>query len=347
MVRVAIDVMGGDHGAESTIAGLSSYISKNGFDGVAFDLFGDRSIIEAQIGKFPNIPGSIYEIYNTGSSVISPDMKPSAAVRGGRGTSMFEAILHVADKKAGAVVSSGNTGAYMALAKIILKTMVDVERPALISILPNVKGKSVMLDLGANTECSSTNLIQFAIMGAAAAKVLLKVDNPSVGLLNVGTEKGKGTDSLKGAYEFLENSKDINFVGFIEGTDITKGTADVIVTDGFSGNISLKTMEGTIRFLVHLFKEGIKSSILGKIGFLFCLGMLSRIKNKMDPSRHNGASLVGLDGIAIKSHGSSDAVGFASAISVAVELARSNFIKNLKEAISSSEMEKTHAYDNN
>ena len=347
MNRIALDVMGGDLGASATIAGLSLYLSKNSASDVFFDLFGNKTVIEQLLAKFPNISTELYEIHDTGDNVISSDMKPSVALKKGRGTSMFEAILHVANKKADAVVSSGNTGAYMALSKVILKMIDDIERPALISILPNEKGRSVMLDLGANSDCSSNNLIQFSIIGTAAAKVLLKIENPSVGLLNIGTEKAKGTDALKRAYEYLEKASNMNFVGFIEGTDITKGTSDVIVTDGFSGNISLKTMEGTIKYLVYLFKKEIKSSILGKIGLLFCFRMFSKVKDAIDPRNHNGASLVGLQGIAIKSHGNSDHIGFSNAISVAVELSKANFIKNIKESISNSEMEKTNEYNHN
>jgi glycerol-3-phosphate acyltransferase PlsX len=192
-----------------------------------------------------------------------------------------------------------------------------------------------MLDLGANTDCSATQLAQFAAMGFAAAKILLDIENPSVALLNIGTERSKGTDTLDEAYKILENNGNINFVGFIEGTDISKGTSDVIVTDGFSGNISLKTMEGTLRYLIHLAKEEISKSFLCKIGCFLCRRMLTSIQSSLDPSRHNGAPLLGLKKVAIKSHGGSDAFGFANAISAAVTFARSNFIPNMTEVLAS------------
>jgi glycerol-3-phosphate acyltransferase PlsX len=221
----------------------------------------------------------------------------------------------------------------MALSKIIVGMIGDMDRPAIVSVIPNIKDRSIMLDLGANTDCSSTQLIQFAVMGAAVAKVLLKLDDPTVGLLNIGTERSKGTDALYEAYQFLEKSKNVSFVGFIEGTDITKGTSDVIVTDGFSGNISLKTMEGTLRYLAYLAKEEIGKSLLGKIGYLFSRRALLSIQRSIDPRNHNGAPLVGLQKVVIKSHGGSDYTGFANAISVAVKLAKSDFITNITDAI--------------
>ncbi|MDR1476360.1 MAG: phosphate acyltransferase PlsX [Holosporales bacterium] len=337
MVRIAIDMMGGDLGVPANVSGVRRYVLDGGCPDVSFDLFGNIAPIESAIAKFSDFPTSCCEIHNTGERMISSEERPSVAIKKSGGTSMFEAISHVGLNRADAVVSSGNTGAFMALSKIIIGMISNINRPALISIIPNSKGRSVMLDLGANTECSSLQLTQFAAMGAAVAKVLLDITDPSIALLNIGTERSKGTEILDAAYKILEENVNLNFIGFIEGTDITKGTSDVIVTDGFSGNISLKTMEGTIRYLLHLAKEEVGKSLLCKIGCLFCRRMLISIKNSIDPRRHNGAPLVGLKKIAVKSHGGSDSIGVANAISTAVTLAKSNFITNINDTLTSLE----------
>ena len=338
MTRIALDMMGGDLGLSASVAGLCRCFSSGTCSDVGFDLFGNGRLIEGEISRFPEIKSIPCEIHDTGNNVVSGGEKPSKVLKH-RGTSMFEAISWVADGRADAVVSSGNTGAYMALSKILIGTIEGIDRPAIVSILPNLSGSTVMLDLGANTDCSSEKLVQFAVMGKAVSKVLQRLDNPRIGLLNIGTERSKGTDILEKAYDFLDKSKNLNFVGFVEGTDITKGTADVIVTDGFSGNISLKTMEGTIKYIVHTLKAGFSSSLLNKIGYLFCKGAFKSLKSAIDPRNHNGAPLVGLKKISIKSHGNSDDVGFAHAVSVAVQLARSNFIKNIEEMIAEIEKE--------
>ena len=334
MIRVALDVMGGDLGAEASIDGLNFYVATHGVDDVFFDLFGNQEDIEKLLLKYPLIKNNFYSIHNTSTNVIESDMKPSLALKKGRGTSMFEAVLHVANKKADAVVSSGNTGAYMSLARVLLKMIDGIDRPAIVSLVPTVAEKCVMLDLGANSECSAKNLMQFAIMGVAAANILLRIEKPTVGLLNIGTEKGKGGLILNEAFDLLENCNNINFVGFIEGSDISKSKANVVVTDGFSGNVALKTMEGTMRYLVHLLKNEAKNSFCAKIFFLFCRKMFRNIKKTIDPRHYNGASLIGLSAVAVKSHGGSDGVGFANAILVAVDLAKSNFVENIKNEMS-------------
>lgn len=344
MTRIAIDVMGGDLGANATISGLCLYASKNDCKDVVFDLFGNEKVILSEFAKFSNSKLISYEIHDTGDNVITGGEKPAHALKKGRGSSMFEAISCVAKGNADAVVSSGNTGAYMALSKILIGTIAGIDRPAIVSVLPNLTGNTVMLDLGANTDCSSTKLVQFAIMGKAVSKVLQKLDSPRIGLLNIGTERSKGTDSLEKAYDFLEKFKNLNFIGFVEGTDITSGKADVIVTDGFSGNIALKTMEGTIKYIVHTLKQGFSSNLINKIGYLFCKGVFGNLKTAIDPRNHNGAQLVGLKKVSIKSHGNSDDVGFAHAISVAVKFAKSEFIKNIEEMIS--EIEKENSDEN-
>ena len=330
-------MMGGDLGADATISGLCLYATENDCKDVVFDLFGNEKVIKEKLSS--NKTNFQYEIHDTGDKVITGGEKPAKALRMGRGSSMFEAISWVSQSKADAVVSSGNTGAYMALSKILIGTIDGIDRPAIVSILPNLKSSTVMLDLGANTDCSASKLLQFAMMGKAVSRVLQKLDNPRIGLLNIGTERTKGTDSLEKAYDLLEESEGLNFIGFVEGTDITKGTADVIVTDGFSGNISLKTMEGTIKYIVHVLKDGFSSSLMSKIGYLFCRKAIKTLKNAIDPRLHNGAPLVGLKKISIKSHGNSDKVGFAHAISVAVQLAKAEFVRNIEQMLSEIEKE--------
>jgi glycerol-3-phosphate acyltransferase PlsX len=330
-MRIALDMMGGDGGENASVLGLCHYVANNDCRDVEFVLFGSKSKIENMM-KSERV-NFAFEIHDTGSNVITNDEKPASVIKKGRGTSMFEAIFHVAKKEASAVVSSGNTGAYMALSKVLVGTIDGIDRPAIVSMIPNLKNKTVMLDLGANTDCSSIKLVQFALMGQAVAKTLLKIDNPKVGLLNIGTERSKGTEPLEKAYDFLEKMKNINFIGFVEGIDITSGIVDVIVTDGFSGNVSLKTMEGTIKYIMHILKQGFGTTIVGKFRYLLCRSIFKSLRTAVDPRNHNGAPLVGLKEIVIKSHGHSDHIGFAHAISVAIEFAKSNFIADIERML--------------
>lgn len=344
MARIAIDAMGGDIGVSATIGGVEKYLaSKDSCACVSFDFFGKEDLIAQEVAKTSRLKNFDYCITSC-EKVIESDMRPALALRNGKCSSMLEAISSVADGKNDAVVSSGNTGAYMALSKIMLKMIDGIERPALMSLLPSFDGRSVVLDLGANVDCGAKNLIQFAIMGDAAAKILLNKKDPSVALLNIGVEKNKGTEAIRSAGAFLEARHGMNYVGFIEGNDIFMDKADVIVCDGFSGNIALKTIEGTIKFLGKLLKKGINDSIRGKVSYLFGAGIANSIKLSIDPRNHNGASLVGLNGIAIKSHGNSDSVGFAHAVCVANDLASSRFVENIKEAIENTEMESCDVY---
>ncbi|MDR0942813.1 MAG: phosphate acyltransferase PlsX [Holosporales bacterium] len=335
MKRIALDVMGGDYGIDAAIPGLNHFVSSNDCSEIAFDLFGDEKKITKRLNEFPKLRGRscIHKIHNTGEKVILGGEKPTNAIRQGRGTSLFEAVSIVSKGEADAVVSSGNTGAYMALAKFLIGTVESIDRPALISVLPNINGNTVMLDLGANTDCNSTKLIQFALMGQAVAKILLKMHAPKVGLLNIGTEPSKGTKPLEEAYKFLKESKNMNFIGFVEGTDITNGTVDIVVTDGFSGNVSLKTMEGTAKYISHFLNEGFRSSIKTKIGYLLCRDVFKSLKSSINPQTHNGAPFVGLKKVVIKSHGASNYIGFSHAISVAIDFAKSEFIKNIEDSL--------------
>ena len=244
------------------------------------------------------------------------------------------AIEAVKEGRAGSVVSAGNTGALMALSKMILKTLPGIERPAIASLLPNANGSSVMLDLGANLECDAEVLVQFALLGATYARVVRGIEKPTVGLLNVGTEEMKGHEEVRDAAAVLST---INFHGkyhgFVEGNDITKGTADVIVTDGFSGNIALKTAEGVGKLSSQFLKEAFKSSPLAMLGYFLASGAMKRLKSKLDPSKYNGGMFLGLDGVAVKSHGSSNIDGTENAILVAANLVHNGFNKRVRAEI--------------
>ncbi len=325
-VVIALDAMSGDFGLESTLNGIEYFLKNHKNKNVFFNIYGNKSAIEEII----DIKSDMFEIHDTGNNIIDNNEKPAHAMRSSSGTSMYEAILSVANGVSDCVVSSGNTGAYMALSKMIIGTMIGISRPALVNVLPCENGKTTMLDLGANIECSSEKLYQFAIMGNAVAKSLLNVEHPRIGLLNIGTEKVKGTEVLEETYELISKNSYLNFHGFIEGSDIAKGTVHVVVTDGFSGNVALKTFEGSIKFIASLLKKELNTNIVAKLG---CAPIIKSLKNKMNPSEYNGAPFVGLNGIVVKSHGNSDAHGVAHAMHTAVSLVESNFLKHIKESL--------------
>ena len=325
-VVIALDAMSGDFGLESTLNGIKYFIKNYNDKNVFFNIFGNKATIEEVL----DINNDIYKIYDTGNNIIDNNEKPAHAIRNSSGTSMYEAISSVTNGISDCVVSSGNTGAYMALSKMIIGTLSGISRPALVNLLPCENGSTIMLDLGANIECSAAKLYQFAIMGNAVAKSLLNIEHPKIGILNIGTEKVKGTEVLEETYELLSKNSDLNFNGFIEGNDITKGTVHVVVTDGFSGNIALKSIEGSVKFILSLLKNEIESSIVAKLG---CASIIKSLKNKLNPSEYNGAPFVGLNGIVVKSHGNSDAHGVAHAMHTAVSLVESNFLKHIKESL--------------
>ena len=249
--------------------------------------------------------------------MIAAHEKPSVAIRQGKNSSMGMAIDAVKTGKAEAVVSAGNTGALMAISKIALRTLAGIDRPAICSLFPTVNGQAVMLDLGANTECTAENLFQFAVMGEAFARVVLARKSPSIGILNIGSEAGKGIDSVRRAADMLTNTHlPLNFYGFIEGNDIAAGVVDVVVTDGFSGNIALKTAEGAGKLCADFLKKGLNSSPRAMLGALLAKPALKSVFKKIDPRSHNGGMFIGLNGIVVKSHGGTDEIGFANAIEV-------------------------------
>ena len=323
---IAIDAMGGDHAPDSVIAGLKSAEQQHA--DVRFLIFGDEVKVRPFIDKY-QLNADRYEFVHTPDYVAS-DEKPSTAVRSGRKSSLWLAIDAVKKGTAAAVVSSGNTGALMAFSKLILGTMPGIHRPAIVTILPTRKSECVVLDLGANAECNARNLVEFAIMGEAYCRAVLKRDDPTIGLLNIGSEDIKGRDEIRQAAQILKDSPlSEKFKGFVESDDIALGTVDVFVTDGFTGNIALKAIEGTARLMVDLLKQVAARSILSKLGFLLALPSLKELKKKMDPGRYNGAMLVGLKGISIKSHGGADAFGFANAVNVAIDTVRHDLVGNI------------------
>ena len=283
------------------------------------------------LDQFPQLK-NVCEFRPTSEMVHNED-KPSHVIRN-RNTSMYMAIDAVRRGEAQAVVSAGNTGALMAISKLTLKTITKIHRPAIVSIMPHRYGKYVMLDLGANTECDAINLTEFALMGDILAKHALGIKRPRVALLNIGAEEMKGKEEIRQAAHMIKNSHmDIDFKGYIEPHEISKGIADVIVADGFTGNIALKSIEGTARLVVSMLKDAVKKSWLAKLGLPFMLGVAFKVKKTMDPRLYNGAMFVGLNGLSVKSHGGTDALGFSVAVNNAATLVRQNFVATIKEEI--------------
>ncbi|OPZ79338.1 MAG: Phosphate acyltransferase [Alphaproteobacteria bacterium ADurb.Bin438] len=330
-IVISIDAMGGDYAPDCTIEGIDIFAKSH--KDVSFKVFGDESLILPLLEKYPYAKKSVKEIIHTDSYVKS-DEKPSVAVRSGRKSSMGLAINSVKQGVADACVSAGNTGALMAMSKLSLRMLSGISRPAIVSVVPSRNGRFVMLDLGANIESDAADLARFAVMGKIYCQAMLRVENPTVGLLNIGSEDIKGRDEVKEAARILKgNPEEINFHGFIEGNEIGQGVVDVVVTDGFSGNIALKTMEGTAKMIAGSIKDGFKKSWLAKIGFLFLLPMLKEFKKKYDPRIHNGAMFIGLDGISIKSHGNADGFAFSKAIEAANNLVKHDIKRKIKESV--------------
>lgn len=310
--------MGGDRAPDVVIGGAEQAHAR--FPHVRFLLFGDAARLEPLLARTPKLKPQV-EVRHT-PDVIAPDEKPSIALRRGRNSSMRLAIDAVASGEASGVVSAGNTGALMATAKFVLKTLPGIDRPAITSFFPTERGEIVMLDLGANVECDADNLVQFAVMGANFAHSVLGRFRPTVGLLNVGVEEVKGHDVLKAAAEKLRATSDFafDFSGFVEGDDIARGAVDVIVTDGFTGNIALKTAEGTARLVTGFVRTAFEGSWLARLGYLLARRPLRAVRDRLDPRLYNGGVFLGLNGIVVKSHGGTDTVGFAAAIELAVDM---------------------------
>lgn len=323
---IALDVMSGESGVAEAVAAAD--IAAERYPRLTFLLFGQETAIAPELARHPRLAGRA-RIVNS-DDVVSMRDKPSQALRRARTTSMGLAIDAVKQGQAHAAVSAGNTGALMAMALFALRTMAGIDRPALAAILPTLKSESVMLDLGANTECDATNLVQFAVMGAAFARTVLGLERPRLGLLNIGEEELKGTEEIRQAAAILKAaSLPMDFVGFIEGDKIGTGDIDVVVTDGFSGNIALKTAEGTSRLVTGLLGNAFRSSIWGKLGYFIARSALQTLRNHLDPNAHNGAVFLGLNGLVVKSHGSANARGLANAIGVAHDLVRDDVSRRI------------------
>lgn len=331
-MRIALDAMGGDNAPESVIAGAD--LAKTRHPQMELVFYGDEARIRPLLAQSRGLVDA--EIVHT-DDAVSADDTASQAVRRGKTTSMWLAIASVAAGNADAVVSAGNTGALMAMSKLQLRTMPGVTRPAIAGFFPTQKDIMCMMDLGANLECDEENLVQFALMGQAFFHSLTDKSNPRVALLNVGEEEQKGHEYLRLAGQELSDPQlGVNYQGFVEGSDLVDGNVDVVVTDGFSGNIALKTAEGTSRLFSQHLRRAFKSSLLSQLGYLLARPALKRLRTKMDPRHYNGAVFLGLNGIAVKSHGGTDAVGFASAIKVAADLVGHGFIPDVRDAIAKS-----------
>lgn len=319
---LSIDGMGGDHAPDIVIEGLDIVAQRS--PGVRFLVHGDSARIDALLQSTLHAAPVCKVVHS--DKAIAMDVKPSQALRQGRESSLWNAIASVESGEAHAIVSAGNTGAFMAIALFRLRAMPGVHRPALTASWPGMLGPVAMLDMGANVDADAEQLVEFAIMGEAFHRAMHGKPRPKVGLLNVGSEDQKGHEEIRAAARLVRESKvELDFHGFVEGDDISKGTVDVVVTDGFTGNIALKTGEGTARLVAHFLREELSSSILGKLGALIAYPALKKLKARMDPSEINGAVFLGLNGVAVKSHGGTTGRGFAAAVDVAVRLAQSDY----------------------
>ena len=333
---IAVDAMGGDDGLAVMLAGVAR--ARHQFEGMRFLLVGDEAAIREGLKAHPNL-SQHSEIVHAPEVVGSSD-KPTQAIRRAKKTSMGIAIDLVKQGRAAAAVSSGNTGALMAMAKLSLRMLPGIDRPALAARLPTLGDTDmVMLDLGANTECDARNLVQFAIMGAAYARTALDIPHPRVALLNIGSEDMKGTDEIRDAAAQLRATPavDMQFNDFIEGDRLSRGEVDVVVCDGFSGNIALKTAEGTARFVADLLKRAFRSSVRSKLGFLISRPATELLRDHLDPNNHNGAVFLGLNGIVVKSHGGATERGVATAIGNAAKMVRNDLVRRIADDLGSVE----------
>ena len=330
-IKIAVDAMGGENSPEKVIEGVS--IHSNKANKVTYNIFGDRNLIDPLIKKY-NISENILKLHHTDKLIDDNDSALSAAKKG-KQTSLWLAIESLKNNDSDAIISAGNTGALFVIAKLNLNMIENIDKPALSALWPNKNGMNVVLDLGANIECNEKNLKDFAIMGSALHKSLYENETPKVALLNIGSEEIKGNNIIKNTYQLLnENNNSLyEFEGYIEGNHIMDGKVNVIVTDGFTGNIALKTAEGTANFITAELKKALTSTIIGKISSFINLKNLQKFKKKLDPRLYNGAILIGLDKPVIKSHGSTDAIGFANSLKVCEKIIYNNLIDKIKKNI--------------
>jgi glycerol-3-phosphate acyltransferase PlsX len=330
LIKIAVDAMGGDNSPNKIINGviLNHKLNKNVF----YKIFGDENKINNLIGD--KINNEFYEIIHTTEVVKSTD-SPLEGAKRGKNTSMWLAIDSVKKKETDIVVSAGNTGALLVISKLNLKMIENIDKPALSALWPNKKGMSVVLDLGANIECSSKNLLDFSIMGASLYTSLYPGEKPNVGLLNIGSEELKGNETIKETYKTLndKNSENYNFSGYIEGNHLMDGEVNVIISDGFTGNVALKTAEGTANFITSELKKAMTGSIIGKISSLLNISNLNKFKKRLDPRLYNGAIFIGLDSPVVKSHGGTDYIGFSNSLDVCHRIVKGNLIEKIKQNI--------------
>ena len=330
LIKIAVDAMGGDGSPKKVIDGIifNHKSNQNNF----FRIFGNRDQILENIDN--KIDKNFYEIVHTNNVVKSTD-SPLEAAKRGKDTSMWMSIESVKKKESDIVISAGNTGALLVIAKLNLKMIENIDKPALSALWPNKKGMSVVLDLGANIECSSKNLVDFSIMGASLYKSLYPNENPKVALLNIGSEELKGNEIIKETFQQLneKNFDNFDFSGYIEGNELMNGKVNVIVSDGFTGNVALKTAEGTANFIIDELKKALSGSFLGKISSLLNISNLKKFKKRLDPRLYNGAIFIGLDTPVVKSHGGTDYIGFSNSLDVCNKIVKGNLIEKISNNI--------------
>jgi phosphate acyltransferase len=331
LIKIAVDAMGGDGSPKKVIDGIIHNHRSNREN--FYKIFGDENEILKIIDN--KIEKNFYEVINTNNIVKSTD-SPLEAAKRGKDTSMWLSIESVKKKESDIVISAGNTGALLVIAKLNLKMIDNIDKPALSALWPNKKGMSVVLDLGANIDCSSKNLVDFSIMGSSLYKSLYPNETPNVALLNIGTEELKGNETIKETFQRLNEKKltNFNFAGYIEGNELMEGDVNVIVSDGFSGNIALKTAEGTANFIISELKKALSGTILGKISSILNISNLKKFKKRLDPRLYNGAIFIGLDTPVVKSHGGTDFIGFSNSLDVCNRIVKGNLIDKIKENIS-------------
>ncbi|HOY47569.1 MAG TPA: phosphate acyltransferase PlsX [Alphaproteobacteria bacterium] len=333
---ISIDAMGGDKAPVAVLGGMNQFLFQNGESSVFFRVFGDEKYLRKLLIKYPRVARNCEIIHS--SEKIQSGARVREVIRSAQNTSMYMAIKDVREGNSAAVVSAGNTGVLMALSKLALKTIDGISRPAITTMLPSGGGdkRVAILDLGANVQCDEENLFDFALLGSVYAEAIGKMKKPKVGILNIGEEDTKGNETLQNLNKLLISHKDelpYDYIGFIEGNDISGGNVQVVVTDGFTGNIVLKTVEGTAKLIKRVVMDNLKKSILAIIGAFFLVHVFKRLKNKIDPRSYAGAVFLGLNGFAIKTHGNSDALAFANSIKYAVDLSDADFNKHIEERI--------------
>jgi len=330
-IKIAVDAMGGENSPKKVIDGILENYKSN--KDIVYNIFGNKEKIIELLPK--DYDQHVFNLFDTKNVILDTDT-PLSAAKKGKDTSMWLAIESLKKKESDVAISAGNTGALFVISKLNLKMIENIDKPALSALWPNKKNFNVVLDLGANIECNDKNLVDFSIMGSSLFKSLYPNEEAQVALLNIGSEELKGNEIIKKAYQNLQNRKNKNFKfkGYVEGNHIMDGNVNVIVTDGFTGNIALKTAEGTANFIVKEFKNSMTSNILGKISSLINIKNLNKVKKKLDPRLYNGAILIGLNAPVIKSHGSTDYIGFSHSLNVCIKIVKNNLIQKIKDNIS-------------